>query len=104
MNAKFTQLGINKSMFQSKKDDRKGTDVVCAYCKFTGQFEDKCFALHDYPEWHRLYEKPKPKIRNQAIKKGAANFVNSKPDTSSCKDELLSADSSPSSSLSEAQC
>ncbi|XP_074337191.1 uncharacterized protein LOC141674381 [Apium graveolens] len=83
MNAKFTPSSGNKNKFQQKRDEKKTTDVlvVCEYCKFTGHSKDKCFALHGYPEWHRLYGQAKPKLRINASKKSSANSVNSKSDT-----------------------
>lgn len=87
MNAKFTLSSNTKPKFQSKWDNRKGNDVpiVCDYCKFTGHTKDKCFALHGYQEWHRLYGQPMPKVRAHTIKKIIANAVNSKSDVMSCK-------------------
>lgn len=54
-----------------KKSDKKSGDpsVVCDYCALTGHTRYKCFALHGYPEWHRLYGQPKPKIRSANTKK-----------------------------------
>ncbi|XP_074351730.1 uncharacterized protein LOC141690873 [Apium graveolens] len=60
---------------QTQKDECKVNDIslICDYCKLTGHVKDKCFALHGYPDWHRLYGQPKPKIRNTASKKAVAH-------------------------------
>lgn len=42
--------------------------------------QDKCFFLHGYPDWHRLYGKPKPKLRSSgthSVKKAAQITVKS---------------------------
>lgn len=51
-------FAFNKNKLLPKKDEMKGYDVTCDYCKFTGHSIDKCFVLHGYPEWHKLYGQP----------------------------------------------
>lgn len=98
-NAKFsTSSTPPKNKISSKKDDKKNSDAVCDYCKFTGHTRDKCFALNGYPEWHRLYGQPKPKIKVQNVKKSAVNSPNATSEVT------VSTDSNVTSSLSEAQC
>ncbi|XP_074340197.1 uncharacterized protein LOC141677941 [Apium graveolens] len=38
-------------------------NVLCEFCQNPGHLKDKCFYLHGYPEWHKLYGKPKPKLK-----------------------------------------
>lgn len=72
MNTRFSHSGP-KNKFAVKKEDKKGNDssVVCDYCHLSGHTREKCFALHGYPDWHRLYGQPKPKVKN----KFAANAI-----------------------------
>lgn len=35
----------------------------CTYCHQEKHTRDKCFYLHGYPPWHRLYGQPKPKLK-----------------------------------------
>ena len=68
--AQHTSNFANKS---AKSAIKKSEDfaLFCDYFQLTGHTRDKCFCLHGYPDWHRLYGKPKPQPR---IHKG-----NSKP-------------------------
>lgn len=54
MNVRFTSM--NKSSNQ-KNDDKKvvDTSLIYDYSKLTRYVRDKCFELHGYSEWHRLY-------------------------------------------------
>ncbi|XP_074352187.1 uncharacterized protein LOC141691361 [Apium graveolens] len=60
-NPNFRTKGINNAS-QRKTGDSAFT---CDYCQMTGHSRDKCFCLHGYPEWHKMYGKPKPKPRKQ---------------------------------------
>ncbi|XP_074347404.1 uncharacterized protein LOC141686256 [Apium graveolens] len=60
-NPNFRTKGINNAG-QRKTGDSAFT---CDYCQMTGHSRDKCFCLHGYPEWHKMYGKPKPKPRKQ---------------------------------------
>ncbi|XP_074336548.1 uncharacterized protein LOC141673702 [Apium graveolens] len=42
---------------------KKINDSFYDYCNSVGHTRDKCFCLHEYPDWHKLYGKPKPKPR-----------------------------------------
>lgn len=42
---------------------KPASTLECDYCHNNGHSRDKCFCLHGYPDWHRLYGKPKPKPR-----------------------------------------
>ena len=55
------------------KNNKKSPDpnISCEYCHLPGHLKDKCFALHSYPEWHRLQGQPKPKPKN--LRKPNAN-------------------------------
>lgn len=37
------------------------SSVVCDYCHMSGHLRDKCYCIHGYPSWHKLFGKPKPK-------------------------------------------
>ncbi|XP_074356820.1 uncharacterized protein LOC141696596 [Apium graveolens] len=95
MNVKFG----NKPKFV-KKDDRKSenTSVVCDYCKFTGHSREKYFALHGYPEWHRLYGQPKPKVKPKKTNQ-VVNLAQNSQNFSDVVSQVSSTDS-----LSETQC
>ena len=62
--------------FQNKKSSNDNSAVVCDFCQMTGHTKDKCFCLHGYPEWHRLYGKPKPKPKSQGSSAKAAHAYN----------------------------
>ena len=68
MNARFNNVNSgNKNKFTGKREERKVNDssVMCDYCHLSGHGRDKCFALHGYPDWHRLYGQPKPKVKGK---------------------------------------
>lgn len=50
------------------------TNLTCRYCNVERRIRDKCFFLHEYPPWHRLYGQPKPKLRN-FVKHSAATLA-----------------------------
>ncbi|KAL8116037.1 hypothetical protein AgCh_022503 [Apium graveolens] len=57
-----------KSSFTSKASNkgvstRKITDgsMVCDFCHMSGHLKEKCYCIHGYPSWHKLFGKPKPK-------------------------------------------
>lgn len=67
MIVKFFQ---NKCRNVSQSGTRKfsnGCDVQiqCDFCHLNGHTRYKCFCLHGYPNWHRLYGQPQPKPRFQ---------------------------------------
>lgn len=51
---------------KSKKNQDSSAVVVCDFCQASGHTKDKCFCLHGYPEWHKLFGKPKPKPKSQS--------------------------------------
>lgn len=56
--------GSKLSTFKGNKTPSTShTAGVCDYCHMTGHIKDKCFCLHGYPNWHRIFGKPKPKPR-----------------------------------------
>lgn len=67
-------------------------EIVCEFSHMTGHSNDKCFCICGYPEWHKLYRKPKPRTRNlNAQKKFVAN-VQGTADTSSVSFDNSGAD------------
>ncbi|XP_074347150.1 uncharacterized protein LOC141685979 [Apium graveolens] len=62
-------------IFQRPSANNKNSKIVnakvsestlyCDFCQMTGHNRDKCFCIHGFPEWHRMYGKPKPKPRTQ---------------------------------------
>ncbi|XP_074323717.1 uncharacterized protein LOC141660627 [Apium graveolens] len=48
---------------QPKFNSHKKVDstVICDFCHISGHLKDKCYCIHDYPSWHKLFGKPKPK-------------------------------------------
>ncbi|WOH03984.1 hypothetical protein DCAR_0623389 [Daucus carota subsp. sativus] len=61
---------VVKTRFNKKNQSqveviKKGGDaVVCDFCHMPGHLKDKCYCIHGYPSWHRLFGKPKPKPKN----------------------------------------
>lgn len=102
MHTKFTPsiTAGNKSKFNRKLND----SANCDYCHLSGHNKEKCFALHGYPEWHRLHGQPKPKIRNSNGKKfnATANAVNTS--VSQTTSPAAIQEPSDASNLSETQC
>lgn len=43
------------------KKNNADSSLVCDVFHLTGHTRDKCFRVHGYPSWHRLYGKPKPR-------------------------------------------
>lgn len=35
--------------------------MVCDFCHMAKNLREKCYCIHGYPSWHRLFGKPKPK-------------------------------------------
>lgn len=66
MTVKYNNLSKYKNGAQTVSfiyQKKQACDVLCDYCNTAGHTRDKCFCLHGYPEWHKLYGKPKPKPR-----------------------------------------
>ena len=109
MNARF-QSTTNTNKAKPKREDRKGlnTGQVCDYCHLSGHIKDKCFALHGYPEWHKLYGQPKPRVKHTP-KTTSANAVATTGNTlqtraSDINVPELSTSGSCTDNLSDAQC
>ncbi|XP_074327508.1 uncharacterized protein LOC141665422 [Apium graveolens] len=67
MNVKFA--GNKSNQIASVSSKKNNADELCDFCHNTGHHQDKCFFLHGYPDWHRLYGKPKPKMKVAGVKK-----------------------------------
>lgn len=68
----------NRTCKYVKKFNNDTSTLFCDYCQLQGHSKDICFCLHNYPEWRKLYgkPKPKPKPRNQQLKvRSQANNV-----------------------------
>lgn len=63
--------------------------------------QDKCFFLHGYPDWHRLYGKTKPKLRpvGSTVKKAAQVSVKTSESADAANADVITKDV-----FSEAQC
>lgn len=69
LNVTYENLAMNvrtsyPQKFQNKSNSgRKLMDgsIMCDYCHMSGHPKDKCYCVHEYPSWHKLFEKPKPK-------------------------------------------
>ncbi|XP_074346924.1 uncharacterized protein LOC141685736 [Apium graveolens] len=61
---RFRSKPGNNGQTVAKK--QSSTDLFCDYCHNSGHIRDKCFCLHGYPDWHRLFGKPKPKPKKLA--------------------------------------
>lgn len=68
-----------KTNFSTKtnKTNNKSSEAVlyCDFCQMSGHIKEKCFCIHEFPEWNRMYGKPKPKPRTR---KGSFNSSNSR--------------------------
>lgn len=54
----------NKSQVKSVTQKKTGdSSIICDFCHMTGHLRDKCYCIHGYPSWHKLFGKPKPKPR-----------------------------------------
>lgn len=62
-NSKNRNVSENRN-FASAKNSTCASSLLCEFCHMTGHSKDKCFCIHGYPEWHKLYGKPKPKPQN----------------------------------------
>lgn len=40
--------------------------LTCSYCHKDKHTRDKCFYLHGYPPWHKLYGQPKLKLKTSS--------------------------------------
>ncbi|XP_074363351.1 uncharacterized protein LOC141703860 [Apium graveolens] len=65
MNVKFNPNFRTKGINNAGQRKTSDSAFTCDYYQMTGHFRDKCFCLHGYPEWHKMYGKPKPKPRKQ---------------------------------------
>lgn len=72
---------INKYKFRNtsspgtrKPSTNNDSYISCDYCRLSGHTQDKCFCLHGYPEWHRLFGHPIPKSRTQPSSKTQSPF------------------------------
>lgn len=97
--------GYKNKSHVSRNKDKKSTDasIVCDYCALTGHTREKCFALHGYPEWHRLHGHPKPKIRTNNKKTAAHVISNAVPEMKS-ESAPLSSSHNASDNLLDVQC
>ncbi|XP_074370155.1 uncharacterized protein LOC141711536 [Apium graveolens] len=62
MNVKYAGKSKQFGQFSVKKSSESVAEH-CDYYHNPGHNQEKCFFLHGYPDWHRLYGKPKPKLR-----------------------------------------
>lgn len=63
---------VNKP--NSGKRNVTDASIVCEVCHLTVHSKDKCFYVHGYPSWHRLFGKPKPKPKNRNHTKSAQAY------------------------------
>lgn len=111
LTVKYNNLSKFKSTGQPFNSQRKPVaDVTCDYCHTAGHTRDKCFCLHGYPEWHKLYGKPKPKPRKainsqtsaQSVKSAAQVFAY--PNSSTVSDVTTENSVNTALPFSDAQC
>lgn len=55
--------------------------IVCEVCHLSGHNKDKCFCVHGYPSWHKLFGKPKPKPKIQSKSSHAYNVISDGSDS-----------------------
>ncbi|XP_074378112.1 uncharacterized protein LOC141719636 [Apium graveolens] len=67
LNDTFTNVRV-KSNYSGKNQQPKfnshkkvDSTVICDFCHMSGHLKDKCYCIHGYPSWHKLFGKPKLK-------------------------------------------
>lgn len=50
---------------------------MCDFCHMTGHTKSKCYCIHGYLSWHKLFGKPKPKPRFNSKVSSAALVTSS---------------------------
>lgn len=50
----------HKIQFKKTFTKKSDSSLICDYCHMSGHLRDKCYCIHGYPAWHRLFGKPKP--------------------------------------------
>lgn len=70
----FKQVEVLKEIFQKNQDH-----VFMLILSYDRHTKDKCYCLHCYPSWHKLFCKPKPKPRlvSSNVKSISASQVSS---------------------------
>lgn len=64
MNVRFnSKIKLSNPTGNVSKRVPNDCNLLCEFCQNPGHLKDKCFYLHGYPEWHKLYGKPKPKLK-----------------------------------------
>ncbi|XP_074375165.1 uncharacterized protein LOC141716901 [Apium graveolens] len=107
MNVRFNKSKMPNVPTTVPKRNTVDPNLVCEFCQNTRHLKDKCFYLHGYPEWQKLYGKPKPKLKkftNSGFRSAAQVSVKAITGDN-MKDQLMTAESSKDNfNLSEAQC
>ncbi|XP_074381462.1 uncharacterized protein LOC141723534 [Apium graveolens] len=88
MNVKNNYSGSQKKSDSTPIPTNRKSDsnMQCEFCDMQGHSKDTCFCFHGYPQWHRLFGKPKPKPRN------SQNKANNVPQNVSQNTESISPD------------
>ncbi|XP_074339691.1 uncharacterized protein LOC141677589 [Apium graveolens] len=96
--------------------NKKGSDatIICEFCHMSGHLKEKCYCIHGYPSWHRLFGKPKPKPKNLTPRNSVVATVVHSPDdvitahtittNTSISAGVQYSNSSPPLNLSDLQC
>lgn len=84
----------HKGNVQKRVND---SNIICEFRHMTGNLKDKCYCIHGYPSWHRLFGKPKPKPKLLSTKSSVVANVSQTAYTTSVP--LLSSTDTMSSSL-----
>lgn len=90
LNVGAENLAMNVKASYGSKPQNKGSkksgdsSVICDYCHMSGHLKNKCYCIHGYPSWHKLYGKPKRKSKFLAGRTSVvANVTQTSPDVSS---------------------
>lgn len=104
----YANKSQNKGIFGKKSGD---PSIICDYCHMSGHLKDKCYCIYGYPNWHKLFSKPKPKPRFQTPRNSVvANVTHVSSDSSSLLTPPIEPTSpgvqfsTPGLSLSDSQC
>lgn len=60
--SQIENMAMNLRISKPSKLVKRSPDstVLCDFCYMSGHLKYKCYYIHGYPSWYRLFGKPKP--------------------------------------------
>lgn len=86
-----TRFQAGKNVKKTSQENKE--NLVCEFCHMTGHTKDKCYCIHGFPSWHKLFGKPKPNPRHTLSNTGDVKHMSAAQVTSGID---MNADSSTS--------